>query len=511
MTRSPLCSKPRGASTNRQKLLMVSPAPASSTKASASCATTRHACVRPWAPVPVPLRALLSCRALPKAAFREMRQAGHAPTSKPLPSAATLAKSTARQSRLTSWKRGMFVGPSATMASRTQKASRVPSPPPAAANRKLSVSSCRTRRVRLAPRAARTASSLRRALVRASCRLGDVGAGDQEHAEHRAEEEVEALPVRTDAGVEEAFRFDAMSFVGIRVACLQRFGDAFHVCGGGGQRDAGFEPSEDAQAVVSATQKRARLFADVAEGNEHLRQAGKRHRRRQHADDFARRTVHQDALAQHVGVSREPAVPERVADQRHLRATRRVVLRGEIAAQRRAWAKHAEEIRGNRRAVDALGHRVQAAGERQVEAGVREDRQVGEAMLGVLPVQVVRHGHRKAGIGDAAFREKDQPIGIRIAQWAQQYSIDDAEDRRASSDAEGEHQHRRNGEKRLTAQRTVTGTDIRVQNHEDSRGKMSGRSAKENATSEPSRCHLAADPDFAKHVPLQLFIQKMFL
>jgi len=62
-------------------------------------------------------------------------------------------------------------GEAATSALTAQDASISPSPPPAAAITTLSVSNCRTRRIRLAPRAVRSAISLRRDAARASSRL----------------------------------------------------------------------------------------------------------------------------------------------------------------------------------------------------------------------------------------------------------------------------------------------------------------------------------------------------
>ena len=101
---------------------------------------------------------------------RLARSAGTRPTSTVATSAVARANSATGQSMPASFSRGMSAGLSATRVSSTAAAPATPRRPPAHAMSALSASSCRTRTPRLAPSAARTASSRRRDAARANTR-----------------------------------------------------------------------------------------------------------------------------------------------------------------------------------------------------------------------------------------------------------------------------------------------------------------------------------------------------
>ncbi len=89
----------------------------------------------------------------------------------------------------------------------------------------LSIRVWRSSRHRLAPSAARTADSLARHDA-GELQVGDVGAGNQEHATHRAKEQPQVLPVVFDVVVQQGEQDDSYSGVRIRVASCQIGSDA---------------------------------------------------------------------------------------------------------------------------------------------------------------------------------------------------------------------------------------------------------------------------------------------
>ena len=102
---------------------------------------------------------------------RDSAIAGASPKAMPVPMATAAVNSNTRQSSPTSATRGNDAGLSASRASMPQPANSTPSPPPMRERTRLSVSSCRTSRQRLAPSAVRMAISFWRAAARASSRL----------------------------------------------------------------------------------------------------------------------------------------------------------------------------------------------------------------------------------------------------------------------------------------------------------------------------------------------------
>ena len=96
-----------------------------------------------------------------------------------------IVKSSTRQSMAISWSRGTLASPSARIPSGTERDSSRPTTPPRVASTRLSVSSCRTMRQRLAPSAARTAISRCRASAARQQQVRDVRARDQQHERDR--------------------------------------------------------------------------------------------------------------------------------------------------------------------------------------------------------------------------------------------------------------------------------------------------------------------------------------
>src|SRR6202167_855973 len=151
----------------RGEAAIMSPAPTSKTRASATSTATKTPW-RPWRapPEPVPLFLRTSCKFT-----REVFRAGARPKTIPANSDSTTVKSRTRESRETSLARGKAPGKVASTALVPQKASKSPNAPPKPASRTLSVRSWRMTRVWFAPRAARMANSRERPIERARRRL----------------------------------------------------------------------------------------------------------------------------------------------------------------------------------------------------------------------------------------------------------------------------------------------------------------------------------------------------
>ena len=160
--------KPMGTCCRLARLCRSRPAPISRMVAKAISAAAsilrRRARISPADPRPPCLRA--SPRFAPRA-----RQAGASPKRSPVSSVKAQANRRTSESTCTAETGSRLGGSAALMARTAAKAPRMPQAPPAAASTPLSTSSWRTSRPRPAPRAARTASSVRRATERASRRL----------------------------------------------------------------------------------------------------------------------------------------------------------------------------------------------------------------------------------------------------------------------------------------------------------------------------------------------------
>ena len=161
-------SKPSGTCRMRSRLRVSRPAATSSTMQSASCTATKivRASPRPGA-APSPVR-VWSASARPA---RAAQRAGSAPNRRPAPTVIATEKKSTGPSSSTGPSAGSPPGAAATSATMAQRARRIPHTPPMAASTRFSVSSCRTSRPRPAPSAARSDSSRRREVERASCRL----------------------------------------------------------------------------------------------------------------------------------------------------------------------------------------------------------------------------------------------------------------------------------------------------------------------------------------------------
>ncbi len=170
MIRTPFCKKPASTARRLRRLLEKSSAPTTRTSDRATCDTTNiwrsPNCVRPE----VTLRLLV--RKASEGERRDARNPGAKPNRKQVRVVTPRVNASSRQAGLRSRNSGSPCVPSEATKNWLRICARAsPSAPPMSARRKLSVISCRMRRLRGAPMASRTANSCSRAVARASIRF----------------------------------------------------------------------------------------------------------------------------------------------------------------------------------------------------------------------------------------------------------------------------------------------------------------------------------------------------
>ncbi len=183
-------SKPGVTWVSSTKLRISSPAPVSSTTASAISPTTSNARTRWRRPRPSPDRP--PSRKASVSVGPALCRAGSAPKARLVPNAMTIVNQTTVLSTPTWERRGMSAGSAATRARVPQYARPSPATPPTEPRTADSVSSCLMRRARPAPSAARTASSSCRAVALASSRLATLA--------HATSSTRPTAPNRTNSG-----------------------------------------------------------------------------------------------------------------------------------------------------------------------------------------------------------------------------------------------------------------------------------------------------------------------
>ncbi len=250
-----------------------------------------------------------------------------------------------------------------------------------------------------------------------------IGAGDQQHAAGRADQDEEG-----DAGVAEEFVFerhhgDAHALVGAGKFGGKLAGDGGHLglCIGG--RPSGLDTTDHFQKVTVAAREQLRRHAD---GNPEFGLAiGELEARRHHAIDGIGRPAHQDGAANEVRVAAEPPLPEAVTEHHHLAIG--VFLFGlEGAAEQWLRAEQRKKIGGDRLARDFLGR--SAAGQVfGVAPGVGGH--AGEDLRAAAPIEESGGRHAIAGHseGGKILPEHGQTARIGVRKRADHDLIDGAE------------------------------------------------------------------------------------
>jgi hypothetical protein len=139
-----------------------------------------------------------------------------------------------------------------------------------------------------------------------------------------------------------------------------------------------------------------------------------------------------------------PPLPQTIADDGHLLVAGLLFLRQKVAAERGRDAQQPEEIPGCVRAP----HLFRLAVSCQVVKPCAKGGNLFEYMALRAPVEKFRG--RSDAAGHVAIRigipDQRDAAGIRKWERAQQYRVDDAENRGVGADSDGQRQHRHDGE-----------------------------------------------------------------
>ena len=185
-------------------------------------------------------------------------------------------------------------------------------------------------------------------------------------------------------------------------------------------------------------------------------QKRKRKLRRQHADDHERLTVDPRGLADGVGGSTEPPLPQAVAQHNHKRRIRPIVALIQQPPGRRRHAEHVERIRRHPRAREPLGDVV--AGETRTPIRVRGEARQRARLAAV--VDELRQRERRVRIVGSNRCDPDQPVRRRERQGADEHRVDDREHGGRRANRERQSADHRQRETRLADQLTERDAEI---------------------------------------------------
>ena len=260
--------------------------------------------------------------------------------------------------------------------------------------------------------------------------VGDVGAGDQQHEDDRARQEIDcSADITVEKAPERGHHAQrgrherALTVADVDRACLHARPRILN-------RSIAREPGDGEHRTL------ARRAGGIEGQPELLAHGGELERRRHDADDFDDLVVEPDRAADHRPVRPEAAAPEPVAQQDHLPSLADIRSIDE-AAELRRYGEGLQQVAADERA-ERLGGLVaanqHAAGE--VE-GVDRSEQIGPRLqeLDLIGVEVAQ----RAGLGLGA--EIDQSSRVPVGQRFQHQGVDDGVDRRRSADAEPEREH----------------------------------------------------------------------
>jgi hypothetical protein len=146
-------------------------------------------------------------------------------------------------------------------------------------------------------------------------------------------------------------------------------------------------------------------------------------------------------LVQEVAAAAKALLPERLADNRNLLLSRRVLVGTEAAAERGWDAEHVEEAGADGRPLQP--DRLTAPGQRQVALAIGGGR-LDRAAL-VPRVVEVRRRHRRR-LPFPGLRDRDQALRPPERKRPQKHRVDHAEHRRRAADPDGERDESDEGE-----------------------------------------------------------------
>jgi hypothetical protein len=287
-----------------------------------------------------------------------------------------------------------------------------------------------------------------------------VDARNQQYAPHRRKQEKQRPLRAADNRVE--LRHDLGTAVGIvgGKRLRQAGHHAFELGLRAGRADSGAQPSDDLDEVRAALRRHRRIrgILDPCVLRHRHPQFGRRRgdredeTQRHDADDREAAAVDRQRRADRIDHATQVSAAKFLTDDHDLRSGP-VFIVVEAPSDHRFDAKRGEQV---------CGHHGAAHVQRRPETG---DRETGRVMPGHClerlslgtPVEEVRPRHRSGPWGRAPqvqFAHRDQPIRIRKRQRPEHDRADDAEHGGIGADAEGQREHRGNGERGRSPQRS---------------------------------------------------------
>ena len=179
--------------------------------------------------------------------------------------------------------------------------------------------------------------------------------------------------------------------------------------------------------------------------------------RRHDADHAIQVVVQPQAFAANIRIGPESPLPKTVADETFQSKSGRLILWIKRLAQLRFHVQQRKIIRRHVKKADAFG----LGRAREVHVPAPQRRNVGKN-AGAPKILPFRHGHSHVPRAHAGkiILDADELVRLRVRQRVQQCRIDDAENRRCRSDAQGNRQHSDGGEAGRLAQHAQTVADV---------------------------------------------------
>jgi hypothetical protein len=282
----------------------------------------------------------------------------------------------------------------------------------------------------------------------------DVGATDQQHEAHRAEQHEQRGPYLPHHSLRQR---DALGlpaergWIVVRVALREPAGQRQELGLELVDRGAGLEPADEVEHA------RPTQVDEVGIGVVQRHRRPQLHRRssaldrmteafRHDADDGDRIVIEPHRPSDHRPLAAEPLLPQIVRDQGHVADVALVVGLGKVAPQHGRRAEQREVVVAHYRGLDPLG--LVRAGQVDVDrphgGQVADRRHFREEIV----VFGLRHGHLTPFAAQQLGPEAHQLIRLRIRQRLEQHRVDHAEDRGVGADAQRERQHGHDGERR---------------------------------------------------------------
>ena len=349
-------------------------------------------------------------------------------------------------STASSCSRGIDVGPSSTNARTIQNATPAPAAPPSIPRTRLSVSSCATSWRRLAPRAARTATSRARAWPRASSRFATLAHAIRSTnvTEPNTVTRVGRMPPNNP--LVQRHRRHRRVFFGFREFGRQAVGHRLQRDGRLAGRHRLLQARQHLHPLCAA--RAGREIAGLEDERlPEFRSGRKPQTGRSDSDNRHRLAIERRRRAHDVRTSAESTPPQAVGDDDLIAITLRVAFR-ERAAECHRHTHQVEVVPRDSRALEPL--RIGEPG--HVDGDGFDRRCVGKGVAWAHVVANIQWREPGRDTSVVSVIQNHQAAWITIWQRSKQHAVDDRKHRRRRADAERQGENRHTSERRLPLQ-----------------------------------------------------------